>query len=209
MSSRQKPESKILGVISPARAKEFLKALANGKMTFPYTEALRKRYAEIAKPVWKSPEEWRGDLIWMQYYLRRAWDAPNDRVREWYLFSMRRQYSQTAAEVVTFRTKPTPSGGSPPFPPGSVSPEFEPMLELVPQIFIEPPQITPFEAAAFYFQSRIGDRAKHCRHVDCPAPFFIAEKRWQKFCSEACAGPANRESKRKWWHEKRAKGGSQ
>jgi predicted nucleic acid-binding Zn ribbon protein len=26
-------------------------------------------------------------------------------------------------------------------------------------------------------------------------------KRWQKFCSEKCAGPANRESKRKWWQE--------
>jgi hypothetical protein len=69
---------------------------------------------------------------------------------------------------------------------------------------LEPPKITPFEASIFYFQTRVGDKAKHCGHEDCPAPYFIAKKRWQKFCSEACAGPANRESKRKWWRENRA-----
>jgi len=69
-----------------------------------------------------------------------------------------------------------------------------------------PPQVTPFEAALYYFQTRISDLAKKCAHGDCPAPFFIAAKRSQKFCSEACAGPANREAKRKWWHDNRGKG---
>jgi hypothetical protein len=57
----------------------------------------------------------------------------------------------------------------------------------------------------FYFQRQLTGLAKYCGNETCPAPYFIATKKWQKFCSEKCAGPANRESKREWWRKNRAK----
>lgn len=49
------------------------------------------------------------------------------------------------------------------------------------------------------------DRMRICGNPQCPAPYFIASRRSQKFCCDACALPAQREYKRKWWNEHRAK----
>ncbi len=40
-----------------------------------------------------------------------------------------------------------------------------------------------------------------CGNSACPAPYFFAQRRSQKYCSEECAAPAQREFKRKWWSE--------
>jgi hypothetical protein len=69
-----------------------------------------------------------------------------------------------------------------------------------------PPDITPMEAALYHLQ-RIGDRARHCPNPECPAPYFIAMKKGQKYCSPDCAEPSRRESKRKWWNVNRGKEG--
>jgi hypothetical protein len=45
------------------------------------------------------------------------------------------------------------------------------------------------------------DLMRICQNPDCPARYFIADRRTQKFCSEKCAGPAQREAKRRWWSE--------
>jgi hypothetical protein len=45
----------------------------------------------------------------------------------------------------------------------------------------------------------IADRMRHCENPECPAPYFIAARRSQKYCSEACALPAQKEFKRTWW----------
>jgi len=47
----------------------------------------------------------------------------------------------------------------------------------------------------------IADRLRVCPNQQCPAPYFIAKRRSQKYCSEACALPAQREFKRAWWAE--------
>ncbi len=47
----------------------------------------------------------------------------------------------------------------------------------------------------------IADRLRVCPNGGCPAPYFIAKRRSQKYCSEACALPAQREFKRAWWTE--------
>lgn len=47
----------------------------------------------------------------------------------------------------------------------------------------------------------IVDWMRHCPNPDCPAPYFIAMRRSQRYCSEACALPAQREFKRAWWAE--------
>src|SRR3954464_13301746 len=35
-------------------------------------------------------------------------------------------------------------------------------------------------------------RLSVCDNETCPAPYFIANRKSQRFCTEACAGPANR-----------------
>ena len=42
-----------------------------------------------------------------------------------------------------------------------------------------------------------------CANKDngCPTPYFLRNKPKHRFCSDACALPAQREFKRKWWSE--------
>jgi len=47
----------------------------------------------------------------------------------------------------------------------------------------------------------IVDRMRYCPNPECPAPYFIAKRRSQKYCSDACALPAQREFKRAWWSD--------
>jgi len=136
-------------------------------------------------------------LPWLQEYLRLAWRAPDERHRSWYLHEMRRHYRDSTIQWSEVpKIAPGPLS---PVPHAGILPEH------VHKGLIDPPSITPFEAAAFYFQSRVGDKARYCQHADCSRPYFIAKKPRQRYCSEACGGPANGESKRKWWNENRGK----
>jgi hypothetical protein len=45
------------------------------------------------------------------------------------------------------------------------------------------------------------DRMRYCLNPECPAPYFFAKKRRQRYCTEECAGAGQRELKRAWWAE--------
>jgi hypothetical protein len=45
------------------------------------------------------------------------------------------------------------------------------------------------------------DLAHYCGNPECFTPYFFALRRNQKYCSDACAKPAQREFKRQWWAE--------
>lgn len=47
----------------------------------------------------------------------------------------------------------------------------------------------------------VSDRMHRCPNSECPAPYFIARRLSQKYCSDACAQPAQKEFKRRWWRE--------
>lgn len=47
----------------------------------------------------------------------------------------------------------------------------------------------------------IVEQMRYCANPTCPTPYFIAKKRRQKYCSEECALPAQREFKKAWWSE--------
>lgn len=47
----------------------------------------------------------------------------------------------------------------------------------------------------------LAEKMRHCANPECPAPYFLAMRRSQKYCSETCALPAQREFKRAWWAE--------
>ena len=44
-----------------------------------------------------------------------------------------------------------------------------------------------------------------CWNPECPAPYFLASRNNQRYCSDGCTVVAKREAKRKWWSKHRAK----
>ena len=52
---------------------------------------------------------------------------------------------------------------------------------------------------AVYALFRNSGLAKVCENPDCPAPYFIAKRRSQRYCGEDCASVYQRLWKRKWW----------
>ena len=57
---------------------------------------------------------------------------------------------------------------------------------------------TPFEEALDRLEKLAG-HTKVCGNPECPARYFIAQRRSQRYCSEACAGLFQRQAKRNWW----------
>jgi hypothetical protein len=47
--------------------------------------------------------------------------------------------------------------------------------------------------------TRWSDLTRYCDNPECSSPYFIARDPRQKYCSDACAKPAQRECKRNWW----------
>jgi hypothetical protein len=195
VSTSRKHGSKFLGVITREKAEKLLLDWANlriskdegplRRLVVRYPEvfiplSLDQTFADAPRQAW--------ELERLLGHLRKAWDAPDRRHRDWYIFHLRAKYSEWTRGM------------------SLVKPEEEIAIKPI-EWYEEPPPITPLEATMIYFQTTIADRAKHCGGPDCPAPYFIAIKKWQKYCSEKCAGPAARESKRQWWRENRAKNG--
>lgn len=58
----------------------------------------------------------------------------------------------------------------------------------------------PFEQVLEYMLTH-SDKMRFCGNTECPAPYFFAKRRSQKYCSEACALPAQQAHKRQWWAE--------
>ncbi len=59
----------------------------------------------------------------------------------------------------------------------------------------------PFETACYALlqNSRL---AKVCANPDCPAPYFIARRATQRYCSPDCLKPFQKQSKLDWWNRK-------
>ena len=54
---------------------------------------------------------------------------------------------------------------------------------------------------ALYELFRRSAFVKLCANSDCPAPYFIADKTTQRYCSESCAEVLQRAYKLQWWKE--------
>jgi hypothetical protein len=114
-------------------------------------------------------------------WLRKAWDAPDLRHQEWFIYKLREHY-----ELWRYRAVDAVSHiGGPVEAPRSDG----------------PPPLNEFERLMYHFQ-RIVDRARHCENPECPAPYFFAVKRGQRYCSSKCSAPAQRQAKLNWWRSK-------
>ena len=123
----------------------------------------------------------------VQRSLRRAWEAEDERSRDWHFFIARWQYEMVHLEA-----------------------EFAPILGKLARFTYPgaPPSNEPFHLAIFQLhKSGAVKRLRKCRFADCPEPYFIrGGKTKQPYCSTACHGLALREIKRRWWAKNRGKG---
>jgi hypothetical protein len=201
--------------IDPARAERFLRDLANKypvnellagvlKDRFPGhalivkpAQRIRTLYPEMASPFADDLTMWAESLYWTQILLRRAWTAHDARHRNWYLYEMRKQYRDAVIQA-TLRTTKTEFVSEVPGPGAN--------LLYTSKTLIDPPAMTPFEATADYFQSRVGDRAKYCAYAECSDPYFIAPHgKARKYCSEKCFHDGDAINKHESYLRKKAK----
>jgi hypothetical protein len=195
LNSSKKQPRQILGVILPEKAERLLWDLANLPGRGPLFEMDQASLATLVEKleVIKRRYELFGstqDYLLLCDVLRRAWDTRDERDREWLCFKFR----QTSAELALFH-------------------DFKERMRKGDDLAAEDrkadlrdfaPPINPVEAAIFHFQHQ-AKRALHCPNPDCPAPYFFASRKGQKYCSEKCAEPAQRAAKRNWWQQNRGK----
>jgi hypothetical protein len=55
--------------------------------------------------------------------------------------------------------------------------------------------------ALLQHSQRLGVCENHLKGESCPSPYFLKYRPAARFCSDACAVTAQRESKRRWWKE--------
>ncbi len=132
----------------------------------------------------------------IQNYLRRAWDASDLRVRQWFIFKARETYhKETVVNPILFRRlRDTDNQVA----------ELTYYSDEVEAVRHGPPRFTEFEQAMDLFH-RVAAQAKRCPNPDCPAPFFFASRTNQRYCSEKCAAVGQRDQKRNWWRMNRGK----
>jgi hypothetical protein len=187
--STDRGSRQILGVISEHKADELLTELAN-LTDVALTEGAKvaadlvKRYSDAFAfiPVGLDPNE----VLWrFRYYLRQAWTA-DQRSRDWYLLRAREveaRYRAAAAIDVQDSSRRNVA--------------IERLLDNV-------PAASPLEAALFHLQ-QIGHKTRRCLNPECGSPYFIVQKKGQRYCSFGCAQPSRQESKRRWWRENRGR----
>lgn len=148
----------------------------------PYAR-LRLRYGSLADPV---------SLVIIHSFLHAAWDAPDLRSKEWFLYRLR----DVHAKMERRRT---------------MSPE----LQLAVYNFATEmgatspanaaPPVTPVEEMCVYLL-RNSRRARKCASPECPAPYFFSTKRRQVYCGIQCSRVAKLAVKRRWFHRNKSKG---
>ncbi len=198
MKSSEKHGHQILGILPERRAEEFLVDCANlganhvlhskgdrdiAAATF---RQLKKRYPDIM-PHMDSPSRLPAlvaSFSYLSFLLRKGWDAPTLREREWYFGD--------AESLARYMHSEQPEGWTTDYAPW------------ITYRFSDPPtRATSFEAVFYHLRRHI-DNAQHCAGPECAAPYFFATKKSQKYCSSECADPARRASKLRWWNENRA-----
>lgn len=180
----------ILGVLSTSKAEQLLLDLANdtsqARMFARHPEILM---GDVSGPTCALMNS--AMLAQMRRYLRNAWDTVDPRLFDWSVWSAQSFYF---TELLLYEQRGVPAKKE-----DLQHPDLLFLLKETP-----PKEVTPVEAALFYFRHN-RRRALHCPNPDCPAPYFFASKKGQKYCSEACARPAQQASKRRWWAENRGK----
>ena len=143
----------------------------------------------------------------VQRPLRMAWETGDPRERDWLIFLARQGYYRVSVlmplenALNSAQQEKLAQGLS----MNEIITAVEPDSKRLGYAREKAPPWTPLEQVLYYFQ-RHAERARRCSNPECPAPYFFATKKGQKYCSSKCSAPAQRDQKRRWWRENRAKG---
>lgn len=195
-SSRKQRSHFLAGSSHSEKAKDFLVSLANLRDEKDGLTWLRSKFLDVlealsqtaymsyspVQPKFYAPgspehdERTRiGWLIPLRDTLRAVWRAPDVRTKEWGLFRILQDFFLQGDPTLIK------------LPTANVS-DF--MLSWKP----------PTRTELFLLDlMRWAELTRYCGNPDCPAPYFIATRRSQKYCCFECSEPAQREFKRKWW----------
>jgi hypothetical protein len=192
----------LLGVISRKDAESFLLDLANypqvGDYTHPAFHRFVFRWGKFFSAYDVEDDTDELDLFeflvfWLCPYMRMAWSGSSPREREWYVHKVRQIYNEDrvlrSEEGRRLNSLKEQQGLK-------VREDFEKLV-----LGLPPPN--PIDAALQYFQQVVG-QASVCQNPLCQHPHFLAAKFAQKYCSDLCARPAQKEAKQKWWRKRGA-----
>lgn len=139
-------------------------------------------------------------------HIHRAWREQDPRAREWTIFELRRLWHRLTLKALQV---------SQPHRLEDVMPAEHLYRERARQkdkgkkvedyIFWgwwpdSPPMPTAFEQLMVHFQ-RMMEKARYCANPECPAPYFFAQRRGQKYHKD-CAWYGQRQAKKRYWHGK-------
>jgi hypothetical protein len=199
-------QTQTLAKFSPMQLERFLVEMANLRVDLDAIRRFRERFATfippydpgwldklvakkegLAKKLSKLPSGVSLDeiedsawIVTLLLMLQNIWTEPDPRQKEWGVFAFRYALYKYEDDALT------------------ASNLFGILLD--PSMSFRVPPPTPFEQALSYLV-KLSDKARYCANVECPAPYFFVQRKNQRYCSEICAAPAQRELKRKWWAE--------
>jgi hypothetical protein len=183
--------------LSKTRLERLLCDWANIDFPWPmvnFTQEQLKRFAAAQNRMqrrWQDLDKGTGLIghLWVRDFLRAAWSSADLREKEWFCFRAR-----DALNKMNRRREMTPEER-----------RQDELSELrVDSLANRLPPFSDIEAAFHHFL-RNARRARRCRNRECPAPFFFAARRNQKYCSVSCSRPAELAGKRYWARKHRAK----
>ena len=199
-SSKTETRGNLAGTLGPSKLLDGISELANLRDDPPSFERFARRWPVFA-PIWRGEfrvagvvcDDWptgmppglpkRFFLIWQQREkLREIWRGNSNKLTEVLLASLDEIYED-----------PDPEG---PWP-------RELKVDWQRGEFVYVPR-REFQRAVYELFRR-SPLAKVCGNPDCAAPYFIARKTAQRYCSDGCAQVFQREWKRRWWKEKGSK----
>jgi hypothetical protein len=206
--SSQEAGSKKSRAISKPQAERFLLDLANLRGAWPLDEndevEVRHTMDGLKNFCPRYPDVLDDDpvsigILVLRDFLRKAWDATNDRQRDWYIYRFR-----DFAQRMTERVKLVRSAPGVPAPPLPLALPASPREAAEFTAQSEPSKLSPLEMIGFDFLPTLIRRAKRCANPECKImSYFFAEKNSRKFCSETCSIPTQRAAKLRWWDKNR------
>ena len=107
----------------------------------------------------------------VQDSLRAAWDAPDLRRQERFIFQARRSYHWSTV-IDPIETAMLNTGDER---------ILQKLRSELAAARCAVPTLSPFERVAYHFH-RIAERARQCANPECPRPYFFASKKGQKYC---------------------------
>ena len=182
MSSSKFVSGENLARISAKRLRNFLLGVVNSNGAAGDAIWFRRQFSDFFPGEWLSwavglpgaltePEFWEVMLLIQRDHLRAVWNSPDTRTAEWRTFTLRYREHD------------------------NMPPPLQRNRDM------ELPAAVPLQQALTYLEQNV-DLLRRCGNPDCKTmPYFFAERRSQKYCSEPCALPAQKAAKLRWWNK--------